>query len=593
MNTRKRKSLKRMRGLLIWFAAGSILMACGLLPNPVPDPEPTVVPTPKDAGNISVNILNEELKGYDNIVVRVLDTPWVDTKFDDDILLLPACGDGQYLTAWASGYYIVTEPCVNGKNLYDLKLVPYGVNDNAYYTWVQARNGGQARSCEPCHIGMDPGRLEYNEWQADGHSTVFKDPYFWTTYLGMDISRNGSPPTQWIISDNSRHIRMRPDLSRPYYGPGFKTDYPADNGSCAFCHAPAAVSGPQTEADLTGTINAGQSGAAAEGVTCDVCHKVLNVRLDPNARPFPDKPGVLSFDFVREEPNVSRLYAGPLPGTRTDGTDIKVTCSPVFSQSQFCAPCHYGQFWGTQIYNSYGEWLESPYSNPAKENEYKTCQACHMFNAGGDSVVKTSELEACSQNNVSHEDFNHNMMQRGGEVPSALIRDAAKIKLEAAKVDGNLELTVRVTNTRAGHKFPTDSPMRHLILLVEVRDPNGTLIPQITGPTIPPWGGVGAQAVDYAGRPGQVYANILMDMDTNQVPTVAYWNPTRAAWPGSDTRLEPNKPVTSTYTFAMPANGFARITVRLIYRYAFIDIARQKGWGINDTIVTEESADMY
>ena len=138
-----------------------------------------------------------------------------------------------------------------------------------------------------------------------------------------------------------------------------------------------------------------------------------------------------------------------------------------------------------------------------------------------------------------------------------------------------------MTNTKAGHKFPTDSPLRHLILVIEAKDGLGTLLPQVDGPTIPAWGGVGNQPTDYSGRPGEIYANILMDVDTNLVPTIADWNPTRAAWDGSDTRLEPRKPQTSNYVFAAPLNGYAVFTVQLIYRYAFIDIARQKGWSVN------------
>ncbi len=58
---------------------------------------------------------------------------------------------------------------------------------------------------------------------------------------------------------------------------------------------------------------------------------------------------------------------------------------PLLSESQFCAGCHFGVFGGvvgmgevkdgTVIYNSYGEWLSSPYSDPKTG---KTCQQCHM-----------------------------------------------------------------------------------------------------------------------------------------------------------------------------------------------------------------------
>jgi len=51
------------------------------------------------------------------------------------------------------------------------------------------------------------------------------------------------------------------------------------------------------------------------------------------------------------------------------------TYTPIQRQSQFCAPCHSAVFWDTVIYDSFGEWLESPYSDPETG---RTCQDCHM-----------------------------------------------------------------------------------------------------------------------------------------------------------------------------------------------------------------------
>ena len=100
------------------------------------------------------------------------------------------------------------------------------------------------------------------------------------------------------------------------------------------------------------------------------------------------------------------------------------------------------------------------------------------------------------------------------------------------------------------------------------------------------WGGVGNQAEDYAGRPGEIYANILKDKDTNIAPTVAYWNPTERLSQNSDTRLLPRHPTYSEYSFAAPSYGLAVIRVRLMYRYAFIELSRQKGWNRLDVPVT-------
>ena len=83
-------------------------------------------------------------------------------------------------------------------------------------------------------------------------------------------------------------------------------------------------------------------------------------------------------------------------------------------------------------------------------------------------------------------------------------------------------------------------------------------------------------------------------------PTIAYWNKTKQAWVGSDNRLLPknyNEDVTeehpdkSTYAFAAPESGRVDVTIKLIYRYAFIDLARQKGWDIQDDIIVAEYKD--
>jgi hypothetical protein len=95
-----------------------------------------------------------------------------------------------------------------------------------------------------------------------------------------------------------------------------------------------------------------------------------------------------------------------------------------------------------------------------------------------------------------------------------------------------------------------------------------TPLPQINGPIIPVWG-----ARDLAGYPGEIYANVLKDRDTNKMPNVAHWNPTE---PGSDTRLNPGDARQSEYSFVAPSNGTIVITARLIYRNIFYDIATQK-----------------
>jgi hypothetical protein len=144
-----------------------------------------------------------------------------------------------------------------------------------------------------------------------------------------------------------------------------------------------------------------------------------------------------------------------------------------------------------------------------------------------------------------------------------------------------------VTNVRAGHKLPTDSPLRHLILVVEALDESGNLLPQVSGGTIPVWGGVGKNVsgmANYGGMPGKVFALILADRDTGVSPTAAYWNPTKIE---QDTRLAPLATDESFYTFSLLSDRDVTIRVRLIYRYAFIDLAEKKGWVRPDIVVVQ------
>lgn len=558
----------------------------------------TVEPTMEISVTIKiVSTSGAEIKAA---LAKILGTAHVDT-LEDGLLLLPSCSSPNHISVWAPGYYIHTFPCT-GSLIYNEALRPLEIGDNVNYSWIGANfPTGSQQTCASCHSEAQ-GRGETSEWMQDGHSLVFVDPYFWTTYTGMDIFRNAGSETKWGILENGQKMRLPNDSP---YGPGFRLDYPRDSGNCAFCHAPAAVTGSNQPADLivsNNNLSGTHISVETEGVTCDVCHKVVDVLVGEDSRPFIEKPGILSFFFTRPESG-KLFYVGPLaehkpshliePGKSED----MGVCSPVFSESRFCAACHYGKFFDTLIYNSYGEWLDSNYSKkeddtavggtPKENKQYRSCQDCHMQSVQAIDGELQRERAACSEANHSFNNFNHNMMKRDQNNEPTLVRDAAQISVAAIIEEGKIKVTVKVLNTRAGHKFPTDSPLRHLILVVEAKDRNGTLLAQVDGPVIPLWGGNGNQHEDYAGRPGEIYANILKDKDTSEVPTVAYWNPTVPAWEGSDTRLVPGVIVQSDYFFAIPSNGGASINAKLIYRYAFIDIIRQKGWPMRDFIVTQ------
>ena len=142
---------------------------------------------------------------------------------------------------------------------------------------------------------------------------------------------------------------------------------------------------------------------------------------------------------------------------------------------------------------------------------------------------------------------------------------------------------VALTNVAAGHCVPTDTPLRHLILLVEATGETGDVLDQVAGPVLPEWAGVGNPEDGYlAGLPGETFAKVLESTWFGTAPTAEFWNPTRVA---RDNRLRPFE--TKRLEFVFIASGVRSATVRvsLIYRRAFRWLEDIKGWGHADVVL--------
>ena len=545
--------------------------------------------------------------------IRVSDPPTPGaslTKVDsgaDGHLKLP-CGSGQSILTWAPGYEIKSVQCDGHTTTYGISLTHLAAIDNTSYPWLSAIS-----DCNNCHSNRrnpndpaGPSFDEMNEWFKSGHAKVFSSRYFESMYRGISLTGKPSIPAQPVIIANE-WVPVPPEKSLDYHGPGFKLDFPGQPGNCAYCHAPASISASQQSMDLS-NLFPNPGGSWVEGVTCDVCHKVFDVILADNRFPFTDRPGILSYRFLR--PNSGRFMTGPFSNVFTAGLSIPVddhsTCAPIYSQSEFRAPCHFGKFGDMFVYNSYGEWKASPYAANPQDPNYRTCQDCHMshiYRGEGDSL--SSERQACSANNTRFQYFYHNMMDFGTygssnqEIPR-MVQNAAQIDLafDTQPTGTNtLDVRVSVTNMRAGHNFPTDSPLRHLILVVSAEDRVRTPLIQVGGERIPNWAGPGPISPldiantldrygikDYSGLAGKIFANLLVEEETNLSPGMAYWNETKYAFvnsvngASSDNRLRPRVSDASTYSFAMPDAGNVKITVQLIYRFAFYDLMVWKEW---------------
>jgi hypothetical protein len=347
-------------------------------------------------------------------------------------------------------------------------------------------------------------------------------------------------------------------------------DFPDTDGNCAACHVPAAAAKPggayAADPNHLSTIE-------SEGVFCEFCHKIGDVTLDPvTGLPYPNMPGVLSMRLYRPEAD-QQIFFGNF-----DDVTRRVSYLPLEEESAFCAPCHFGVFWDTVVYNSFGEWLASPYSDAETG---QTCQDCHMPIAGYDYFVYPEKGGLTRDPNRI---FSHLMP---GALDEELLRNAVALTT-AARLEGDaVVVRVDITNDKTGHHVPTDSPLRHLILLVQATDGEGQTLPLQDGPTVPEWGGVGdPEHGYYAGLPGKGFARVLEELWTGISPSGAYWNPTQVL---SDNRLAAMATDASTYTFAAPEKGPVTVEVTLLFRRAFIELMDQKGWDVPDIVMAQQT----
>lgn len=491
------------------------------------------------------------------------------------------------LTAWHDGYFVgwvTLDPLASD---YDptspvrITLKPLYQTDNLDYDWFEFEGVEGTASCGLCH-------REYEEWLNDAHSQSATNPRFISIYRGTNVFGEESQPIRW-----SKDLTpLPPDPSLPYYGPGYRLDNPQRAGNCASCHTPVASKISNTNncgwsgchTDLTaeraiqvddGVMPVSLSGDAADGVSCDFCHKIGDVILNPQTNlPYPDMPGILSMRLYRPDEGQQVFFGTVLDVSR------RVSYSPLQARSEYCAPCHYGVFGGVVghgtvsggvlIYNSYGEWLESPYSDPETG---KTCQDCHM------PVADANYFVFPDQGGLRRDyvDLHDHRMPGASDVD--LLQNSVSLSASTTRANNQLIVEVSITNDQTGHHIPTDVPIRQMMLVVEAVSADGEALEIISGPVLPDYAG------DLAAYPGKSYAKVLQDEWTGEAPTAAYWRPVTIL---EDTRLAAMQTDITRYVFDLPERDSATVQVRLIFRRSFQELAQLKGWNDPDILMEEE-----
>ena len=272
---------------------------------------------------------------------------------------------------------------------------------------------------------------------------------------------------------------------------------------CLGCHAPMA--GQLNDLELARKVS-------WEGVTCDYCHSISEVKDDGKNR-----KAVVQFGVVKSGPSKDSI--SPAHSTRF---------SSVHTSALLCAVCHeYKNALGFPVVTTYSEWTASPSGKGDLE-----CQQCHM------ELVKGAVVDPRVKRESSHLVNLHAMP--GSHSVSQLNR-ALTGKLTATRNGETVDVVVKVKNEGAGHFLPTGSPMRQLILEVRVTA-----------------GGV------TTGSATRTYTRELADAEgaVIQKEYVAFM---KAAKVVSDTRLAPDETRSETFSLPMPSAKSGRVDATFYY----------------------------
>lgn len=274
---------------------------------------------------------------------------------------------------------------------------------------------------------------------------------------------------------------------------------------CLKCHSPTTRITHARDLDKSLT---------AEGITCDFCHSVKAIDMEKADNQFTVDLGKVKYG----------------PNEKGDVKVHDVAYSELHGKAEFCATCHEYQPNGVPVMSTYSEWKASPYAEEGKQ-----CQYCHMPESKGEI---SNDVPGRRDGKI----FNHHLA--GGHSITQLQKALA---LKISRVDrkkDRMTVHVDVTNSGSGHRVPTGVPTRKLILYCEIRIPGGKVYKEKI-----------------------VYEKAIFDAEGFELTSDAdiMLGQGRSVW--KDNRIFPKETRKEAFTFYLPKNKEARISVWVDYLY--------------------------
>lgn len=380
----------------------------------------------------------------------------------------------------------------------------------------------------PVHVELVPLDLSDHEDYVWNHASGADDP--------NDVMACGTcHPWHYDQWYESRHARMADSGHVTWEREQMLLGDPSAPDDCRGCHQPAhALSVPDATWRPRG---------AMAGNHCDFCHKIQSVK---DVR----KSGVWgAYGVLRPNPKTSGRPGGihVVFGSSGDATYayMGAAYNPLFQTSHVCAGCHQGGGrWETGSppkIDTFEEW--KLWASGRTDEEFRSCLDCHMPGAATfDKEGRAMDQMAWDGLHRTPQDV-HSHRFLGSDVHFA--RNAIDVAVTKRKDESTGEwiAEVAVTNTGAGHKIPTGTWTKHVVVGVWAEQ-GGTPLKQTGGDRTRLDAAAGTDIALAPGdwrNPGGFVLGVRATNDAKTLPSYPrFWQ----AWPREqlvDLRLAPGE----------------------------------------------------
>ena len=373
------------------------------------------------------------------------------------------------ITAWKEGYAIGASAMSGGNAEVGLTPLP---PDNPAYDFQPAQ------TCGACHADI------HNQWQRSsmGRATGEKMPQKLSFYLGETTDGNFDG-----LGFGWKYFAPMMGISQGLHA----LDLDHYVGTCTNCHArgltwkkgvlePHKAYDPDTgRIFIDGALKVFRMDRIAqasvadgrEGLTCDVCHSVQDVRIHHDAKGRLSTVDIDRMEIIRR----GDVKFGPFKDAVS--TFHKSAYSPIFRKSEFCAMCHMERADDLEAtgvpsmmtLDEYPVWK----ANFDASRTDRQCQDCHMY-AGGHGEWSDTKAAVGGVDRDPGELAGHHW--RGSYFDGEMARRASNVGLSAQRRGDELLVTATVSNVGAAHKFPGGPPFRQVLLLVDAMDDSGAAL---------------------------------------------------------------------------------------------------------------------